>query len=237
MNTVEQADSTLIEHNDEAIAEYLQANPDFFTRNSGLLADLQLPHSTGGAAISLIERQVSVLRGRNAQIEAKLRDFMQVAQSNDDIANKIHALAILLMRTGLMHAGERTAVIATLEEQLRTTFNADRPVLVLFDEDTADKSDGQFLRRINREHPSIRPFKTFLQASQARCGTVRDAQRDFLFGEADVEIGSVALIPLGENSAVGFLAIGCRDPDHFHPGKSIDFLTRIGELVTAALSR
>jgi hypothetical protein len=232
MNTVEQAESTPVEYNDEAIAEYLQANPDFFNRNSELLADLQLPHSTGGAAISLIERQVSVLRGRNEQIETKMRDFMQVAQSNDKIANNIHALAILLMR-----AGERAAVVATLEEQLRTIFNADRPVLVLFDEKADDNDDGPFLRQIDRENPSIGPFKTFLQASQARCGTVRDTQRAFLFGKEDVEVGSVALIPLGEHSEVGFLAIGCRDPDHFHPGKSIDFLTRIGELVAAALTK
>ncbi len=232
MNSVEQAESTSAEYSDEAIAEYLQANPDFFSRNSEVLVDLQLPHSTGGAAISLIERQVSVLRGRNEQIEAKLRDFMQVAQSNDEIANNIHRLALLLMR-----ADERDDVIAILDEQLRSTFNADRPVLVLFEDDASDNDNGQFLRQINQAHPAIGPFKTFLQASLARCGTVRDTQRDFLFGEADVEVGSVALIPLGKHSEVGFLAIGCRDPDHFHPGKSIDFLTRIGELVAAALIR
>jgi len=232
MNIVEQAESAPAEPDDATIAEYLQANPDFFTRNSDLLADLQLPHSTGGAAVSLIERQVSVLRGRNRQIEAKLRDFMQVAQSNDEIANNIHLLALLLMR-----AGPPDNVIATIEEQLRTTFNADRPVLVLFDENATDPNDGLFLRRIRRDHPAIGPFKTFLQASCARCGTVRDAQRNFLFGESDVEVGSVALIPLGHHCEVGFLAIGCRDPDHFHPGKSIDFLTRIGELVAAALIR
>lgn len=231
MNTVEHANSPLVEYSDEVIAEYLQENPDFFTRNSELLADLQLPHSTGGTAISLIERQVSVLRGRNDQIEAKLRDFMQVAQGNDEIANKIHALALLLMR-----ADDHDTVVATLEEQLRTTFSADRPVLVLFDEES-ENIDDPFLRRIERTHPSVGPFKTFLQASTARCGTVRDTQRTFLFGEDDVEVGSVALVPLGENSEIGFLAIGCRDPDHFHPGKSIDFLTRIGELVAAALTR
>ena len=97
--------------------------------------------------------------------------------------------------------------------------------------------DGPFLRQINRDDPSIGPFKTFLQAGQARCGAMRDTQRAFLFGAQDVEVGSVALIPLGEQCEVGFLAIGCRDPDHFHPGKSIDFLTRIGELVAAALTR
>ncbi len=232
MNTLEQAETTLVEHTDEAIAEYLLANPDFFTRNHDLLADLQLPHSASGAATSLIERQVSMLRKRNEQIETKLRDFMQVATSNDEIANKIHELAILLMR-----AGKLAAVVSTLEEQLRTTFNADRPVLVLFDTDADDSDDGPFLRRVAREHPAIGAFKTFLQASQARCGTVRDAQRTFLFGEQDVEVGSVALIPLGEQCEVGFLAIGSRDPDHFHPGKSIEFLTRIGELVAAALTK
>jgi len=231
MNIVEPVESAPIEHGDEAVAQYLQANPDFFTRNAHLLADLQLPHSTGGAAISLIERQVSVLRGRNERIEAQMRDFMQVAQSNDEIANKIHALAILMMR-----ADERTKVVTILEEQLRTTFNADRPVLVLFDE-TADNNDGPFVRQIDRGNSSLGPFKTFLQASQARCGAVRDAQRTFLFGADDVEVGSVALIPLGEHGETGFLAIGARDPDHFHPGKSIDFLTRIGELITAALDR
>jgi len=231
MNIVEPIESTPVEHDDEPVAQYLQANPEFFARNGELLADLQLPHSTGGAAISLIERQVSVLRGRNEQIETKMRDFMQVAQSNDEIATNIHALAILMMR-----AGGRTEVVAILEEQLRTAFSADRPVLVLFD-DATDNNDGPFLRQIERESSALGPFKTFLQASQARCGAVRDAQRTFLFGAEDVEVGSVALIPLGEGCEIGFLAIGSRDPDHFHPGKSIDFLTRIGELVAAALDR
>lgn len=232
MSTVEQAESPPIEASDAAIAEYLLAHPDFFLHNGELLAGLQLPHQTGGSAISLIERQVSVLRARNEQVEAKLRDFMQVAQGNDDIANKIHELAVQLMG-----AGERAAVIKLVETHLRTAFNADQPVLVLFDADGKDNDNGRFLRRIRRDHPSMQPFKTFLQAGTARCGTVRDAQRNFLFGADDVEVGSVALIPLGDMAQTGFLAIGSRDPDHFHPGKSIDFLTRIGDLVAAALTR
>ncbi len=232
MNTLEQAESSPVENSDVAIAEYLLAHPDFFLRNGELLASLQLPHRTGGSAISLIERQVSVLRARNEQIEGKLRDFMQVAQGNDDIANKIHALAVQLM-----HSAERSAAIKIVETHLRTTFNADQPVLVLFDADGDDDDSGRFLRRIRRDHPSMQPFKTFLQGGTARCGTVRDAQRNFLFGADDVEVGSVALIPLGKKAQVGFLAIGSRDPDHFHPGKSIDFLTRIGDLVAAALTR
>ena len=64
---------------------------------------------------------------------------------------------------------------------------------------------------------------------------MRDAQRDFLFGPG-AEIQSMALVPLGPRSEYGFLAIGNRDPDHFHPAKSIDFLARLGELAACALS-
>jgi uncharacterized protein YigA (DUF484 family) len=43
------------------------------------------------------------------------------------------------------------------------------------------------------------------------------------------------MVPLGEAAKLGFLAIGSRDPDHFHPGKRMDFLSRIGELIAVAL--
>jgi len=46
---------------DEAVAEWLRANPDFFRRNNELLSTLRLPHASG-AAVSLIERQIEVLR-------------------------------------------------------------------------------------------------------------------------------------------------------------------------------
>jgi uncharacterized protein YigA (DUF484 family) len=117
---------------------------------------------------------------------------------------------------------------------LRTGFNADQSVLVLFNSDNT-KFSGPFLRKIARADPAIGSFKTFLQSNTARCGAVRDAQRDFLFGADNIEIGSVALIPLGTKSELGFLAIGSSSATHFHPGKSIDFLTRLGELTTAAL--
>ena len=79
--------------------------------------------------------------------------------------------------------------------------------------------------------------ESLLQSGKPRCGQVRDAQRDYLFGKDSVEIGSVALTPLGPKGALGLLAIGASDVDRFHPGMSTEFLSRIGELVTYALTR
>ncbi len=64
-----------------------------------------------------------------------------------------------------------------------------------------------------------------------------DTQLEYLFRDDADEIGSVALVPLGTKSQIGFLAIGSADSDRFHPGMSIDFLARVGEIVAAALRR
>lgn len=231
MNTVEQAKTNVAENREDGIADYLQAHPDFFERYTGLLATLQLPHSTGGAAISLVERQVAVLRQQNHSLEQQLRDLVEVARGNEALSGKIHSLTLLLFA-----ASDRDQVVDILERQLMMAFGADQAMLVLFDKTASDADyDGQFLRLIDRGDSALGPFKTFLEASSARCGMVRDTQRDFLFGTDNIEIGSVALIPLGSNSELGFLAIGSRSADHFHPGKSIDFLTRLGELIACVL--
>jgi len=52
--------------NDASVAQYLTAYPDFFERNGALLGKLRLPHlRDAGATVSLVERQVEVLRERN----------------------------------------------------------------------------------------------------------------------------------------------------------------------------
>jgi len=49
-------------------------------------------------------------------------------------------------------------------------------------------------------------------------------------------MGSVALVPLGDKGSVGLLALGSTDRDRFHPGMSTEFLARMGDLVSDALT-
>lgn len=219
------------EPSDADVADYLQSHPEFFERHPALLTSLRLPHRTGGAAVSLVERQVSVLRQRNLKLERKLRELVDVARSNDRLAASIHTLAL-----ALVSAGGRAEAIAVIESELRGRFRVDGAVLALF-VDGGGAPESRFLRLVRRDDPEMAPFATFLDADRVRCGRIRDAQRAFLFGPDDVEIGSAALVPLGPGAELGFLAIGSRDANHFHPGKSIDFLARLGELVAAALRR
>ena len=217
---------------EQDVADYLRRHPDFFDGHPELLGTLRLSHDTGDGAVSLVERQVTVLRTKNAELERKLKDLIAVAKANDRLVAKIHQLAIrLMLASTLRHR------LDTVEAVLREEFAADQAVLVLFgDPESADELyQGRFLRVTSRDDPALRPFATFIKAKRARCGQMRDSQRDFVFGPDAAEIASAALVPLGEDVETGFLVIGSRNLDHFHPGKSIDFLERIGELVTVAL--
>lgn len=217
---------------EQAVQEYLQANPDFFERNGALLSALRVPHGSG-EAVSLVERQVSMLRQKELKLERQLKDLIEVARANDQLATKIHELTLQLLAAKTL-----AATITAIEEAMRVGFNADQSVLVLFgDPDLFDDVADRFLYVLRRDDPTLQPFTTFLKGRGPRCGQVRDSQRSFLFQEDAEEIGSVALIPLGKKAQLGFLAIGSADADRFHPGMSIDFLARVGDLVARALER
>lgn len=218
---------------EESVQQYLQQNSDFFERNSELLNSLQLPHITGGA-VSLVERQVSTLRKKDRKLELQLQELLSAARANDLLAAKIHKLTLALLATA-----DLKATVAIIESALRTGFDADQSILVLFGAPALfnDIDVGRFFRPIERRDAALNAFDTFLSSNTPRCGQVRDSQRDFLFGKNTDEVGSAALVPLGKHSEIGFLAIGSADANRFHPGMSIDFLTRLGELIAGALKR
>ena len=233
MSTQPRAEFVAEELSEQAVHDYLVAHPDYFEQHAALLRTLNLPHAAGGA-VSLIERQVSILRQKEVKLERQLKELIQVARENDVLAAKIHALALqLIAATNLGNT------IATIEEALRSGFGADQAVLVLFgNADLFDDIDaGRFFRVVRRQDEALGPFNTFLEGGDARCGRIRDSQREFLFHQDANDIGSAALVPLGNAAEIGFLAVGSVDGDHFHPGMSIDFLTRLGDLIAVALKR
>jgi uncharacterized protein YigA (DUF484 family) len=157
---------------EDSIADYLKSHPDFFERHATVMLGLKLPHRAGGASISLVERQVSMLRQRNAQLERQLKDLVAVAKQNDALVEKIHQLCLKLMR-----APTSAVRLEQLETGLREDFAAERAVLVLFPDAPAGAMREGFVRRMGPDDPDVRPFTTFLRAAKPRCGPLRDRQK------------------------------------------------------------
>lgn len=223
----------IAEVDEAAVASYLAATPEFFERHAQLLARIRLPDSRGSAStVSLLERQVEVLRERNRQLERKVSDFVEVARENDALGSRVLAMA-----RRLIAAGGQAGRIAAIEAALREDFGAGQSVLVL----TAPRApqgvpESRFLRVVPAEAPELRSFETLFSSGKPRCGQLRDSQREFLFGADAATIGSVALVPLGGKAGYGLLACGSTDSQRFNPTMSTDFLAHIGELIAAALS-
>jgi uncharacterized protein YigA (DUF484 family) len=218
---------------EEVLVDYLVRHPDFFERHAGVLTRLRIPHERGGQTISLVERQVQALRDKNQQLEAKIHEFVSIAQSNDALSTKIHRLSCRLV--GAHGAAE---VIEALEASLREDFGASHWVMVCLRSDVPELSRlmTRHLRLIDdRGAGELKPFETFFEANKPRCGQIRDTQREYLFGNDAAEIGSAALVPLGDGAEYGLLAIGSNETERFQSSMSTDFLTRIGELVSAAV--
>jgi uncharacterized protein YigA (DUF484 family) len=217
------------ELSEDAVASYLQAHPEFFDNHDRLLASLRLPHRPG-PAVSLVERQVTILRTRAAKLEGKLRELLDEARSNETRATKTYRLACALIA-----ARDRAAALAAIDSSLREDFGIEHVVLLLFVNDGAKPDAPGFVRAISAQDPRLTAIASLLEAVGPRCGRPTDAQRALLFGETS--IGSTALVPIGRGERrLGVLALGSSDPNRFLPTMSVDFLTRIGDLVGQSLS-
>lgn len=218
------------ENEEDAIAAYLQHNPDFFERHQALLTRLRVPHARGGSTISLVERQIEVLREKHAALESKLAELVSVARANDAIAEKLHRFTRKLLRTR-----SRAQAVALIEASLREDFDAFNGVLVLIGE-YPDLAPQRFVRTVTPDDAGLKSFESLFASGKPRCGQVRDTQRDFLFGQEANDIGSVALVPLAHKSGpLGVLALGSTDRDRFHPGMSTEFLGRMADLIADSL--
>jgi uncharacterized protein YigA (DUF484 family) len=216
---------------EQAITQYLQQHPDLFDRHPQLLTRLRLQHPRNGTTISLIERQVDVLREKHGALEQQLAEFVRVARANDALAGKIHRFTRRLLRTTT-----RAQALTEVEASLREDFDAYHAVLVLPGAAGAD-APSRFVRKVSSDDAAFKSFESLFGSARPRCGQVRDSQRDFLFGNEAAGIGSVALIPLSAMTPPGLLALGSVDRDRFHPGMSTEFLSRMAELIADALAR
>ena len=72
---------------DQSVLDFLRQSPDFFLRHPSALSELSLPHESG-EAVSLIERQIDILRERNVTMRKRMNELLQAARMNDEILRK-----------------------------------------------------------------------------------------------------------------------------------------------------
>ena len=214
---------------EQQLLELLKDYPDILVRNPALLAELEIPHESG-QAISLIERQVGVLRDKLQTSDKRLRELMDIARGNERLAESRHRLAI-----NLLGSHDLDDIISIVLDELGNELGADFAVIRLLTDDSDRLNDKPELF-IDKNTADLNAFSTMLDNRKSMCGHCTDEQNDFLFGDDADQIGSAAVIPLAAGAKLGLLGLGGKDERRFSIAMGTEFLGQIGELVSAALA-
>lgn len=212
---------------EEDIAAYLRDHPDFFEHQLELLTTLRVPHPCG-RAVSLVERQVTALREQNKQLRQKMLDLVQAARENAGTHERVQRLTLALLETRSVDE-----VLFVVTDLLRNEFQADLVAFWLYE--VPANAGGGDIHRLSREEPALGAFTRFFKERRPLCGRLRSEQLAFLFGEQAATVGSAVLLPLGETTPLGMLAVGSHAEDRFHPGMGTAVLRQLGELLSQAL--
>lgn len=194
-----------------------------------LLAELEIPHQVGKAT-SLIERQVGVLRGNLKASEKRLRELMDIARDNERLAQSRHRIAI-----NLLGAHDLIDVVSVVLDELKNELKAEFADIKLFSDNAelVEKHPGLF---VPTNAPELNLFSTMLKHKNPVCGRGSVEQSAFLFGDKAEDVASAAIIPLVAGADLGLLGLGASDAERFQSSMGTQFLTQVGELVSAALA-
>ena len=214
---------------DLELISLLRDNPDILNRHPELIAALEVPHQSG-SAVSLIERQVGVLRQQIQTQENRLRELMDVARDNERLAEIRHRLALDLLSTH-----DVDDVISIVLDAFKTELSADHAVVKLFSEDKEQikQSAGLF---VDANDSALNAFKTMLQHRNTVCGKSTEEQKAYLFENKAEKIKSVAIIPLIAGANLGLIGLGANDAQRFKSSMGTEFLSQVGELISVSLA-
>jgi uncharacterized protein YigA (DUF484 family) len=207
------------------IAEYLTQNPGFFERHAELLASVQLASPHGQRAVSLQERQMEMLRERIKGLELKIVEMIRNSQDNVAIADRLYRYTRSILLT--TQPGELPARMLL---SLKHEFLIPQAALRLWGVDSAYAQEAS---------ADVKSFAASLTLPY--CGVNAGFEAAQWLDDPGT-VMSLAMIPLRHGSdaregTFGLLVLGSPDPTRYAADMGTEFLMRIGEVSSAALSR
>ena len=185
------------------VLRFLAENPNFFDEYPEALDELSISHASDGA-VSLVERQVSVLRERNAELRRRFDLLVSRAQHNETLLSATQeVIAALAARSS---REETSSLFSSL---MRKHFKIDHAAYHLLDNDASAAS---------------KTAMHLLGSKEAASGPVRSHELSALFDTASGD-GSAALAIVNHSSGPrAFIAVGSADGIRYSAADGTMFL-------------
>ena len=210
------------------ISEYLLSHPEFFIEHPEVLTKILVPHVSGDA-VSLVEKQLSLLREQNKKSEKQLHELLEIARENEELARKMHSLSLMLM-----DAAQPEDIFSALYENLRRNFKVDHVAVRLFAEPSfVDTFAGPEFAGTGIQEHAI--FDSIINKRLPLSGRLKRQQQVFLFGDDGDDIASAVIVPLHGKGWGGILSIASTDANRFTETMGVELLANFGEVLSFIL--
>ncbi len=213
--------------NDDLVVAYLRDNPDFFKTHPTLIADLNFPHETGDA-VSLIQRQVELLRDNQQTTRQYLAVLGAHAKTNEALLARVRALSV-----SAVAAGTPRATLEALSRTIIEDFGLDSVYLVA--EQGKWPVSGDNIISLSPEE--LVTLRNAVESLAVFVGRPPRKMKELLFsGDVD-NVASIAMSRFTYKGGDTYLIIGSRNDRHFTNDMGTDLIAYIGNLLEALLSR
>ena len=216
---------------EQDIVSYLRSNPGFFERQADLLAEICLisPHSR--RTVSLQERQAELLREKIRMLEGRLMDMIRHGGDNLALSDKM-----LRWARDLFLEQEADRIPEAITDAIQLQFAVPQVAIRVWDV-TDEYSDAPYAQGVSEDArllaDSLRePF----------CGVNSGFEATQWLPHPNLAV-SLALLPLrpleagNSGPAFGMIVLASPDAQRYTSTMGTDFLARIAEVASAALSR
>lgn len=214
----------------QSVLQFLTVNPEFFNQHPDVLNTLKIPHHTGGA-VSLVEKQVSVLRKKNNSLEGKLTELIAVARENEQLHQRLH-----LLIQEIITASTLDDIVCLTRQSLMDNFRADDVKILLIDDNKSVHHRTEPDRFLASDDPGLKLFEKHFAGRETVCGEPSPDIRECLFGADAESVGSTAVIPLFHGRNLGLAVLSSKDEHRFSCGVGVMFLNQLGEVLSRRLS-
>jgi uncharacterized protein YigA (DUF484 family) len=204
---------------EELVAEWLRVTPGFFERYANLLNEIRLKHPHEDRAISLQERQMTLLRTQNQELNRRLSEMLHFGSRNDKTQQ---SLVSWLLR--LMGANSKADVESAVTAGLAEVFEVESAQLL-----SPNAAFGPWI-----DTPLCGSAKELASASVDLLATQVTIDSEW---QSMVAIG----LPLGKSigtvQSPAVLLLASKDETRFTADMGAFYLRQIAELTAAALDR
>jgi uncharacterized protein YigA (DUF484 family) len=210
------------------IADFLVNTPDFFERHADLLSSVQLSSGHGKRAVSLQERQAEMLREKIKVLERGLMDMIRNGNENMQTADKLQRWTRNLLMTT-----QANDMPTQLVSNIKDEFSVPQVAMKVWDVDAQHQSEPYAIGVSD----DVKVFASSLVVPYVGLNAKFEASH---WLDNPEQALSVALIPLragGAKDAFGLLILASPDAQRFNASMGTEFLERIGDIASAALSR